>query len=124
MRWPKGVAVAAALGAGPAVAGEWQPLGGEALRDALTARTLGERGKAWPLTGAERTWGFLQDGRVLTDLPGRRAPEWRAWQVEGVAMCLSAPVLCGKVERHVRGLDLRITWDDGRVVIMRYVDLR
>ena len=70
MRW----LVACAPMAGPAMAEDWTPLEGEALRTALTARTLVEKGPVWPLTGAGRTWGFMADGRVLTDVPGRGDP--------------------------------------------------
>ena len=46
------------------------------------------------------------------------------WHIEGGELCLKAPVLCGKADLHVGGLDLRLRWNDGRVVIMRYIDLR
>lgn len=103
----------------PAMAEDWQALSGQALQDALTARTLVEL----PPFASERTWNFMADGRVLTDLPGRRAPQWMAWRVQGAKVCIEDLPRCARVERHVRGLDLRMTWDDGRVTVMRYVDL-
>ncbi|QYK39948.1 MAG: hypothetical protein KF887_10745 [Paracoccaceae bacterium] len=118
------LAMAAILAAGTAAAEPaWQPLADDALRAALAARTLVEKGAGWPLAGQGRTWNFLQDGRALSDVAGRRDPRWTGWRVDGARLCLEEPPGCARVERHPRGLDLRFVWEDGRVQVMRYVDL-
>lgn len=96
---------------GAAAEGLWQPLSGGTLQGALAARTL--------VAADGRTLGFFQDGRLLLD-----GPVWAGWRVDGSRLCTSLPAGCAVVARHARGLDLRLTWESGRIEVLRYVDLR
>jgi hypothetical protein len=107
----RGLAAVLVMLAAPANAGDWQPLTGDALRAALSARTLVDRD-----TGA--TFGFMADGTLLHDSARSH------WHLTGDTLCLLAPPACASVARHSRGLDLRLTWPDGTNLRLRYVDLR
>jgi hypothetical protein len=108
--------VLAAL-ASTAIADDWNPLAGDEIRHALTARVL-----AYP--GGE-TQNFFADGRTLYE---SGHAQWGRWRVEGDRYCSVWPPSdrwdCYRVERAPRGLDLRFLGDDGSVAVGRYIDLQ
>lgn len=108
-----GVLVLALL-PGIAMAGDWEPLEGDALRAALTARTLAYQGGEMQ--------GFFADGRTLYETP---EASWGRWRVEGGQYCSQWPPsdlwACYGVERN--GIDLRFIAGDGSVTQGRYIDL-
>lgn len=98
------------LWSGPAMADAWQPLTGDQIAQALTARVL-----VFPEGVAQ---DFLADGRTI------RAGTWGEWRVDGDRYCeiwAGKRPICAEVDS--RGLDLRFREDGGFVRTGRYGDL-
>lgn len=95
---------------GLAWAEEWQPLTGDQIRSALTARVL-----LFPEGVAQ---DFRADGGTI------RAGSWGQWRVEGDRYCeiwaANRPI-CAEVDQN--GLDLRFREETGFTRIGRYGDL-
>ena len=103
--------------ASPALAQDWQPLDGAAIKNALTARVL-----AYDDSASQQ---FNADGSTIytTDTPslGR-------WRVTGNQYCSQWPPSdlwsCYDVARSAKGLDIRFTAGDGSNSVGRYIDLQ
>ncbi len=112
MQW---TIMAVVLLAGPATAGEWEPLAGDALRTALEARTVTYADGA--------TQDFRADGTTLYDAG---QPQWGRWEAQGRQYCSLWPPsgtwACYDVARN--GPELRFTGSDGTASVGRYVDLQ
>ena len=109
------LAIGVALWAAPAQA-DWQLLAGDEIADAVLARTLVFR------DGIEI--GFTRDGRVLF---GRAWGRWRADALAGQLCVLWPPgslgpgEICYLLARD--RIDLRLSANDGTVLVGRYIDL-
>ena len=110
-------AVFMALISAQALAGDWQPLVGAEIKDALTSRVL-----AYP---GGQTQNFFANGRTLYESD---RTQWGQWRVEGDRYCSVWPPSdrwdCYGVERHARGLGLRFVAGGGTVTEGHYVDLQ
>lgn len=96
-----------AAAAGAAAGSEWRPLSGEALREALSGRTV--------VYGPDEQT-FLETGRTRYRLLGDR---WGWWEVRADRYCSLWPPAeewtCYAVEAHGDGARLRFTGPDGTV---------
>ena len=112
------VAFVLCLMSAPALAEDWQPLTGDQVKSALSARVLGYEGG--------QTQDFHADGGTLYEGDGRS--QSGQWRVEGDRFCSVWPPSdrwsCYGVEREAAGLDLRFVAKGGSVTVGRYVDLQ
>ena len=111
-------ALAVLLMSSPAVAEEWQPLTGDQIKTALSARVLAYDGG--------KTQNFFADGRTLYE--GDGSSQSGQWRIEGDRYCSVWPPSdrwsCYGVEREAGGLDLRFVTEGGSVTQGRYIDLQ
>ncbi len=101
----------------PALADDWQPLTGDQIKTALSARVLTYPGG--------QTQNFYADGRTLYESD---RPQWGQWRVDGDRYCSLWPPSdrwdCYDVAREAKGLDIRFVAPGGSITEGRYVDLQ
>lgn len=100
-----------------ALAEDWQPLDGDAIKTALSARLLTYEDGS--------TQQFNPDGTTTYTAEKLSSGQWR---VEGAQYCSQWPPSdrwsCYDVARSEAGLDLRFAAGDGSETIGRYTDLK